>query len=82
MQQFYGVHMEKNEKVQGYAMRMEGSLNQIQVEFPGMISDSEAEIKLRDRLFYRVLKTLRDSIWYMYDNLTNFYAIISCSQEG
>ena len=29
MQQFYGVHMEKNEKVQSYATRMEGSLNQI-----------------------------------------------------
>ena len=29
MQQFYGVHMERNEKVQGYATRMEGSLNQI-----------------------------------------------------
>ena len=33
-----------------------------------MISDAEAEIKLRDRLFYRILKTLRDSIRYLYDN--------------
>ena len=47
---------------------MEGSLNQIQVKFPGMTSDTEAEIKLRDGLFYRVLKTLRDMIRYMYDN--------------
>ena len=35
-----------------------------------MISDSEAKIKLRDRLFYRVLKTLRESIQYLYDNPT------------
>ena len=62
MQQFYGVHMERNEKVQSYATRMEGSLNQIWVKFPGMISDAEAKVKLRDRLFYGVLKTLRDSI--------------------
>ena len=33
-----------------------------------MISDVEAEIKLRDRLSYAVLKTLRDSIRYLYDN--------------
>ena len=33
-----------------------------------MISDPEAEIKLRDRLFYGVLKTLRHSIRYLYDN--------------
>ena len=33
-----------------------------------MISDDEAEIKLRDRLFYGVLKTLKDSIRYLYDN--------------
>ena len=58
MQNFYGVHMEKNEKVQSYATRMEGSLNQNQVKFQGMIIDVEAEIKLRDRLFYGVLKTL------------------------
>ena len=62
MQQFYGVHMGKNEKVQSYATRMERSLNQIWVKFPGMISDSEAEIKLRDRLFYGVLKTLKHSM--------------------
>ena len=38
-----------------------------------MISDSEAEIKLRDRLFYRMLKTLQDSLQYLYDNLTVTY---------
>ena len=32
-----------------------------------MISDAEIEIKLRDRLFYRVLKTLRDIIRHLYD---------------
>ena len=38
-----------------------------------MISDAEAEIKLRDRLFYGVLKALRDSIRYMYVNLAVTY---------
>ena len=33
-----------------------------------MISDAEAEVKLRDRLFYGVLKAFRDSIQYLYDN--------------
>ena len=47
--------MERNEKVQNYATRMEGSLNQIQVKFPGMISNAEAGVKLRDRLFCEVL---------------------------
>ena len=51
--------MEENEKVQNYSTRMEGSLNQIQVKFLGMISDAEAKIKLRDRLFYGGLKTER-----------------------
>ena len=60
--------MEKNEKVKSYGIRMEGSLNQIRVKFSGMISDVEAETKLRDRLFYGVLKTLQDSIRYLYDN--------------
>ena len=38
------------------------------MKFPGMISDAEADIKLRDRLFNGVLKTLQDSIRYLYDN--------------
>ena len=29
MQQFYEVHMERNEKVQSHATRMEGSVNHI-----------------------------------------------------
>ena len=33
-----------------------------------MISDAQAKIKLQDRLFYGVLKTLRDSIQYLYNN--------------
>ena len=33
-----------------------------------MISDAEVQIKLRDRLFYKALNTLRDSITYLYDN--------------
>ena len=68
MQYFCGMHMEQNEKVQSYATRMKGSLNQIWVKFSGMISNAEAEIKLRDRLLYGVRKTLRDSIRYLYDN--------------
>ena len=31
------------------------------------------KLKLRDRLFYGVFKTLRDSIRYLYDNLTVTY---------
>ena len=75
MQQFYGVHKERNEKVQSYAPRIEGSLNQIQVKFLRMISKVEAKVKFRDRLFYGVLKTLRDCIRYLYDNLT-----VTCTQ--
>ena len=52
---------------------MEGSLNQILAKFPGMISDDEGEVKLRDRLFCGVLRTLRDSIRYLYDNPTVTY---------
>ena len=46
MQQLYGVYMERNENVQSYPTRMAGSLNQIQVKFPGMISSAEAKIIL------------------------------------
>ena len=43
------------------------------MKFPGMNSYADAEIKLGDRLFYGVFKTLRDSIRYLYDNPTVTY---------
>ena len=43
------------------------------MKFPRMISDAEAKVKLRDRLFYGILKTLRDSVKYLYDNPTVTY---------
>ena len=38
-----------------------------------MISNAEPKVMLRNTLFYGVLKTLRDSIWYLYNNLTVTY---------
>ena len=43
------------------------------MKFPGMICNAEAEVKLRDRLFCRVLKTQRHSIRYLYDSPTVAY---------
>ena len=39
-------------KVQSYTTRMEESLNQIPVTFPGMMSNAVAEIKLKDTVLW------------------------------
>ena len=43
------------------------------MKFQGMISNAEAGIKLTDRLFYGVLKTLQDNVRYLYDKAAVTY---------
>ena len=48
-----------------------------------MISDTEAEINLRDIVFYGVLKTLRDSIRYLYDNpAVNYTGLLAVTRKA
>ena len=67
MQNVHGMNQVKAEKVQVFATRLEGSLNQICVQFLNLLSDHEMQNHLRDRYFYGVHKVL-DSSRYMYDD--------------
>ena len=66
MQNFYKVTPGNREKVPSFAMRLEGTLNQIQLQCPGRMMDIEAQQHLKDCLFHRVCKHICDSIWYLY----------------
>ena len=47
-------------------MRLEGNINQIQLQCPRRMTDLEAQKHLRDRLFHRVRKHICESVWYIY----------------
>ena len=53
------------------------------MKFPGTINDTEAKIKLRDRLYYGVLNTLRDNIRYLYDNpAVTYNQLLDAARNG
>ena len=66
MQNFYKVSQGNNDGVPSFATRMEGILNQIQLQCPGRMMDLEAKQHLRDCLFHGVRRHIHDSIWYLY----------------
>ena len=47
-------------------MRLEGTLNQIQLQCPWRMTDLEIQQHLKDHLFHGVQKHIHDSIWYLY----------------
>ena len=74
MQNFYKVSQGNNKKVPSFAMRLEGTLNQIQLQCPGRMMDLEAQQCLRDCLFDGVRKHMHDSIQYLYNTLGKSYS--------
>ena len=68
MQNFYKVSQSNHEKVPSFAMRLKGTLNQIQLQCLGRITDWEVQQYLKDCLFHGACKHNRDSIWYLYSN--------------
>ena len=68
MQNFYKVTQNNHEKVPSFATRLEGTLNQIWLQFPRRITDQEVQQHLKDHLFHGVQKHIRDSICYLYSN--------------
>ena len=66
-------------------MRLEGTLNQIRLQCPGRMTDLEVQQHLKDHLFHRVCKHIRDSMQYLYSNPETFYSqlmIATCKAES
>ena len=63
-----------HEKVPFFTTRLEGTLNQIWLKCPRQIAKCQVSWYLKDHLFHRVQKHIRDSIWYVYSNPTTTYS--------
>ena len=74
MQFFYKLSQRNNEKVPSFAMRLQGTLNQIQLQCPGRMMDLEAQQHLRDCLLLGVRKHISDSIWYLHSSPCILYS--------
>ena len=75
MQNFYKVTQGNHEKVSSFTTRLEGTLNQIHApKCPGRIADLEVACHLKDWLFHRVCKHIRDSIRYLHSNPKTAYS--------
>ena len=74
MQDFYKVTQSNHKKVPSFATRLEGTLNQIWLQYPRSIMDSELQQHLKDCLFHGVCKHISNSIWYLYSNPRTTYS--------
>ena len=63
------VTQDINDKRQVFMIKLEAVLNQIRSRFP----EKEIEEHLQDHLFHGMMKTLRDSLHYQYDDPNLIY---------
>ena len=85
MQNFYQVTQGNHEKVPSFTMRLEGTLNQIRLKCPRQIANHKVSWHLKDQLFHRVCKHIRDSIRYLYSNPKTTYSqlmVATCEAES
>ena len=66
MQNFYRVTQGNNEKVPSFAMRLEWTLNQIQLQCPRWMMAVETQQHLKDCLFHGICKHIWNSVQYLY----------------
>ena len=82
MQNFYKIS-QGNEKVPSFATRLEGTLNQIRIKCPDRIANHEVPGHLKDWLFHRVKKHVRDSVRYLYSNpQTNYSKLVVTARRA
>ena len=62
LQNFYKVTHGNNEKVSSFAMRLEGTLNQMRLQCPGGMTDLEIQQHLKDYLFHGFRKHIPDFV--------------------
>ena len=77
MQNFYKFTQGNHEKVPSFAMRLEGTLNQIRLQCPGRMMDLEVQQHLKDHFFHGVCKYIPDPIRYLYNTpRTSFWQLM------
>ena len=59
---FYQMNQERGEKVQTFMAQLEESLNRLRLRYPSMVTEADINRQLKEWLFYRMNKLLRDSI--------------------
>ena len=80
MQNLYKGTQGNHEKVPSFAMRLEGTLNQIRLKCPGWIVDHDVTWHLKEWLLHGVCKNIKDSIRYLHSNpKTTYFQLINAA---
>ena len=77
-QEFYTLSQEKGEKIGAFAGRLELTYRRLHDHLPERFDERQ----LKDRLFYGVSQSLRDSSWYLYkDPMVTYQALLKALEE-
>jgi hypothetical protein len=73
LHKFFDLKQEKGEKIHSFSIRLEAALDELRTKDPSLAFLETERGGLRERLFYGMKKSLRDSLRYMYKDPTVGY---------
>ena len=76
MQDFYKFTQDSKEKVSNFGIRLKVALDRIMTFHPESLTQSEAAKKLKDQLYYRVKRSVREGLWYYYKVVQGDYTTL------
>ena len=79
---FYKVTQSNHKKVPSFAMRLEGTLNQIRLQCPRWITDQEVQHCPKDCLFHRVCKHIRLDTIPLQQSWDHLFPTHDCCSQG
>ena len=66
-QELNRIQMGKNERISDFSVRLCSAIERVRRMYPDRVTDADAEVRLRERFFYGLRRSLRDSVRYRYD---------------
>ena len=81
MQRLFNISQNKGEHVSQFVTRLETTLNNIQRDHPGQLTQATIQNSLRDRFYQGLKKAHKDSLCYLYAAVTGCMMTINYFEE-
>ena len=80
-QELNRIQMGKNERISEFSVRLCSAIERVRRMYPDRVTDANAEVRLRERFFYGLRRSLRDSVRYRYDTGATYPQLLTALRE-
>ena len=68
-------------RISDFSVRLCSAIERVRRMYPDRVTDADAEVRLRERFFYGLRRSLRDSVRYRYDTGATYPQLLTALRE-